>query len=119
MTAAEHWAVERERHRFARLFEHGKIKTAFEKLPKRIKERIGTSPSELDRKAANALESIAREFVALQEDRHSAGYDNSKVWSYTEAEDVITRAHDIYLLWNTIRDTPLAQSYLLDMMGGR
>jgi len=82
-------------------------------------ERIAASPSEPDLKAANALEFIAREFVALQEERHSADYDNAKVWSYTEAEDVITRAHDIYPMWNTVRDSPLAQSYSLDVMGGR
>jgi hypothetical protein len=41
MAAAEHWAVEKERHRFARLFDHGKIKTASGNLPGRIKERLG------------------------------------------------------------------------------
>jgi hypothetical protein len=46
-------------------------------------------------------------------------YDNSMVWSYTEAENAITRAQTLYIRWNTVRNTPLAQSYLLDMMGGR
>lgn len=119
MTAAEHWAVEKERHRFARLFDHGKIKTASGNLPGRIKERLGASPSEQDSRAAGALEFVAREFVALQQLRHRADYDNSKVWSYTEVENAITRAHDLYLTWNTVRNTSMAQSYLLDMMGGR
>jgi hypothetical protein len=65
------------------------------------------------------LNSLLASFVALQEDRHSADYDNLKVWSRTEVEDIIARAHDIYLTWNTVRHTPLAQSFLLDMMGGR
>lgn len=119
ITAAEHWAVEKERHRFARLFDHGKIKTASGNLPGRIKERLGASPSEQDSKAAGALEFVAREFVALQQLRHRADYDNSKVWSYTEVENAITRAHDLYLTWNTVRNASMAQSYLLDMMGGR
>jgi hypothetical protein len=117
MTAAEHWVVKNDRHRFARLFEHNKIKTASVNLPNRLKERLGNLPSEQDRKIADALTFIAGEFIALQQDRHSADYDNSKVWSYTEVENAITRAQVLYLKWNTVRNTPMAQSYLLDMMG--
>ena len=119
MTAAEHWAVKNDRHRFARLFEHNRIKTASVSLPNRLKERLGDVPSEQDRKTTDALTFIAGEFIALQQDRHSADYDNSKVWSYTEVENAITRAQILYLKWNTVRNTPMAQSYLLDMMGGR
>jgi len=65
------------------------------------------------------LGAIAKEFVALQQDRNSADYDNSRVWSYTEVENVILRAHNLYIRWNTISRTPLAESYLLDMLGGK
>lgn len=40
-TAAESWAVGRERHRFARLFEHGRLRTASLALPGKLKERLG------------------------------------------------------------------------------
>jgi uncharacterized protein (UPF0332 family) len=119
MTAAESWAVGRERHRFARLFEHGRLRTASLALPGRLKERLGSNPSPDDRKSANTLGAIAKEFVALQEDRNSADYDNSRVWSYTEVENVILRAHGLYMRWNTGAKTPLAESYILDMLGGR
>jgi hypothetical protein len=85
----------------------------------RLKERLGGSPSPQDRQTADTLRFIAGEFVSLRQDRHTADYDNSAVWSYTEVENAITRAHTLYIHWNTVRDTPLAQSYLLDMMGGR
>jgi hypothetical protein len=119
MTAAKHWAIVADRNRFARLFEHNKIKKASMDLPNRLKERLGVSPSPQDRKTADALIFIAREFVALQQVRHTADYDNSKMWSYTEVENAITRPHTLYIRWNTVRYTPMAQSYLLDMMGGR
>ena len=119
MTAAEHWAITADRNRFARLFEHNKIKAASVNLPNRLRERLGSSPSPQDRTTAEALILIAGEFVSLQQDRHIADYDNSKTWSYSEVVDAITRAHTLYIRWNTVRNTPIAQSYLLDMMGGR
>ena len=119
MTAAESWAVGRERHRFARLFEHGKLKNASLALPAKLKERLGNNASPDDQKTADILGAIAKDFVALQQDRNSADYDNSRTWSYTEVEDVILRAHDLYLAWNTVSKTPLAESYFLDMLGGQ
>ena len=95
MTPAEHWAIAANRNRFARLFEHNKVKSASVNLPNRLKERLGASPSPQDRKTADVLIFIADEFVALQQERHTADYDNSKVWSYTEVEDAILRAHTL------------------------
>lgn len=119
VTAAESWAVGRERHRFARLFEHGKLKTASLALPGKLKERLGNSASLDDQKTADKLADIAKEFVALQQDRNSADYDNSRVWSYTEVENVIMRAQGLYTGWITVSKTPLAESYLLDLLGGK
>jgi hypothetical protein len=119
MTAAESWAVGRERHRFARLFEHGKLRSASLALPGKLKERLGGNASADQQKIADTLGAIAKEFVALQQERNSADYDNSRAWSYTEVEDVISRAHDLYLSWDTVSKTPFAESYLLDMLGGK
>jgi hypothetical protein len=119
LTAAESWAVGRERHRFARLFEHGRLRAASLALPGKLKERLGNNASPDDQKTADTLGVIAREFVALQQDRNSADYDNSRVWSYTEVENVVVRAHDLYMDWDTVSKTPFAESYLLDMLGGK
>ena len=72
-----------------------------------------------DQKTADTLATIAKNFVALQQDRNSADYDNSRVWSYTEVEDVILRAHALYVGWIRVSKTPFAESYLLDMLGGK
>jgi len=119
MTAAESWAVGRERHRFARLFEHGRLRAASLALPSKLKERLGANASTDDQKTADTLSAIAKEFVALQQDRNSADYDVSRVWSYTEVENVILRAHDLYLDWDRVSKTAFAESYLLDMLGGK
>jgi len=119
MTAAESWAVGRERHRFARLFEHGRLKTASLALLGKLKERLGDNASPDDQKTADTLAAIAKDFVALQQDRNSADYDNSRAWSYTEVDNVILRAHGLYIGWNTVSKTPLAESYLLDLLGGK
>src|SRR5580698_4499093 len=55
MTAAESWVVGRERHRFARLFEHGKLRTASLNLPGKLKDRLGNNASADDQKTANTL----------------------------------------------------------------
>ena len=88
-------------------------------LPGKLKERLGNTASPDDLRIADTLGAIAKDFVALQQDRNSADYDNSRVWSYTEVENVIVRAHDLYIHWNTVYKTPLAESYLLDMLGGK
>jgi hypothetical protein len=80
---------------------------------------LGSNALPDDQRTADTLSAVAKEFVALQQDRNSADYDNSRVWSYTEVEDVITRAHDLYLRWNTVRRTPFAESFFLDMLGGK
>jgi hypothetical protein len=119
MTAAESWAVGRERHRFARLFEHGKLRAASLALPGKLKERLGDNASPDDQKTGDTLGAVAKEFVGLQQDRNSADYDNSRVWSYTEVENVILRADGLYISWDTVSRTPLAESYHLDMLGGK
>jgi len=119
MTAAESWAVAADRVRFARLFEHGKMRNASNGLPGKISQRLGAAPSPKDVAIGDELKSISREFVALQDDRHIADYDNAKVWSYTEVERIILRAHDLYLRWERLAKTPQAMAYLLDMLGGK
>jgi hypothetical protein len=119
MTAAESWTVDRERHRFARLFEHGRLKAASLGLHGKFKDRLGNNASADDQQTADTLTYIAKEFVALQQDRNIADYDNSRKWSYAEVDAVILRARNLYVAWNAVSRTPLAESFLLDMLGGK
>lgn len=55
----------------------------------------------------------------LQQARNTADYDNSKVWSRTEAYEAIIQAEEALTAWMDIRETERAQDYLFDLMGSR
>src|SRR6266704_2790378 len=62
------WAVERQRSILARTFEHGKMKGICDDVLKAVKSG-GSVPSELN--------TIAHNFIQLQQHRHAADYDNA------------------------------------------
>jgi len=62
---------------------------------------------------------VAESFVKLQQARHTADYDNSKVWSRAEVWEVILDARIALASWSNIREHEIAQEYLLDLMGSR
>jgi hypothetical protein len=117
--ASENWSSARQRHRFARLFDHGRMKACCSGLEGRLKLRLGDHPSPEDVDTAASLKSIADAFVRLQQDRHTADYDNSKIWARTEVYEVIYQAKTAAATWVTIRDREMAQDYLLDMLGAK
>ena len=69
------WAVERQRSILARTFEHGKMKGICDEVLKSVKGG-GSFPPELN--------TVAHNFIQLQQHRHTADYDNSKQWSRTD-----------------------------------
>jgi len=97
--AALNWRHERQRHDFARMFDHGRMRSASESR-KTLEEPIGV---------------VAKSFLKLQEARHKADYDNSKVWSRTEVWEMIAVAQDAMAFWSDIREKEIAQDYLLDL----
>lgn len=108
--AAQNWKHQSQRDRFARLFDHGRMKTC--------SSRVSSRPLSVD-PAATDLKLVADSFVKLQQARHTADYDNSHVWSRTQVWDVICEAGDAMAAWSNIRETDIAQDYLLDLMGSR
>jgi uncharacterized protein (UPF0332 family) len=116
-SAAERWDVPVQRARFARLFNHGKMHEASKSLNSRLKERLGSSPSRQDLEIAEALKNVASAFITLQQLRHTADYDDSKIWSYTEVERILLEANETSITWGSIKNSTLAADYLLDMLG--
>ena len=57
--------------------------------------------------------------MKLQQARHTADYDNSKVWSRTEVYEMIFLAKNAVAAWSNIREKEMGQEYLLDLMGTR
>jgi len=112
--AAQNWKHPSQRSRFARMFDHGRMKTCSSKTSSlQLPKDSAKIPTAAD------LKLVAGSFVILQQARHTADYDNSKVWSRTEVYEVINRAEYAMAVWMEIREKEMAQDYLLDLMGTR
>lgn len=112
--AAQNWKHASQRDRFARLFDHGRMKTCSSKV---VSRPLPVNPAEVP--VAEDMRLVADSFVKLQQARHTADYDNSRVWSRTQVYEMIALVTDAKAAWLRIREEGLAQEYLLDLMGGR
>ena len=112
--AAENWKHQSQRDRFARMFDHGRMKTCSLKLSSRP---LPVDPAEI--LIAADLKLIADSFVELQQARQTADYDKSKVWSRTQVWEMIAQAEGAMAAWSNIREKRIAQDYLLDLLGTR
>ena len=112
--AAQNWKHQSHRIRFARMFDHGRMKACSSKVS------AGPLPDDPTEKlVATDLKLVAKLFVSLQSDRHSADYDNSRIWSRTDVHETITLAQNAITAWMAIRENAIAQDYLFDLMGTR
>jgi hypothetical protein len=112
--AAQNWKHKSQRDRFARMFEHGRMKTSSSRISSRP---LPVDPLEIP--IAADLKLVADSFVKLQQARHTADYDSSRVWSRTQVWDVIVEAENAITAWSNIRAREMAQDYLLDLLGTR
>jgi hypothetical protein len=76
----------------------------------RLKMRLRANPSLEDLDTTSGLKALADAFMRLQQDRHAVDYD-----SY----EVIYLAQTATATWMTLRNTEMAQDYLLDMLGAK
>lgn len=61
------------------------------------------------------LNTVAHNFIQLQQHRHTADYDNSKQWSRTDVLNVLTLATDAFSAWQAISSLDAAQDFLLQL----
>jgi hypothetical protein len=61
------------------------------------------------------LNTVAHNFIQLQQHRHTADYDISKQWSRTDVLNVRTLATDAFTAWRAISTQDAAQGYLLQL----
>ena len=112
--AAGNWKNINQQVRFARMFDHGKMKSASSKISNR---KALPDPALVT--IFDNLKLVADNFVTLQQQRHSADYDNSKIWSRTQVFEAIIQAQDAMKAWMIIRSDGMAQDFLFDFLGGR
>jgi uncharacterized protein (UPF0332 family) len=65
------------------------------------------------------LRSVAEAFVELQEERHTADYNNHKQWTFKEVETLLSTAARAFRNWLSVRTHPMAGNYLLSMLLGK
>lgn len=61
---------------------------------------------------------MAAAFVLLQEARHEADYDNSKIWFSSDVLGLIADTREAFENWTAIRINPAANEYLLSLLIG-
>lgn len=104
----------------ARLFEHGKMKSASEKQFAACNRILNSSPplaigAELD--CVRQLLQVTDAFLRAQQQRHVADYDNARIWRRVEVLSHIDNVTGAFQIWREIRDLPIAQDYLLSLLG--
>ena len=106
--AVSQWSVERQRSILARTFDHGKMKSICE-------DHLKSFYSSGQLSSGVQLKNVAQTFVQLQEQRHTADYDNAFIWSKTNAIGAIDTVSRAFGDWRAIRDQDAAQDYLLQL----
>jgi uncharacterized protein (UPF0332 family) len=118
--ATLNWKRVEYRDALARVFEHGKMKSACRKKMGELTASYKTnrrSGSELT--VAQHLYRVAETFVEAQNNRHAADYDNSRVWARTEVVAEIESLANAFESWRAIRNESVAQAFLVSLFGGK
>jgi uncharacterized protein (UPF0332 family) len=114
--SAERWNGSREaRLGLERAFKHSNMKEISEAVWKGSWKTWGTPQLTVP----TELKQLANAFVVLQEARHLADYDNTKIWTSTEVDSRLTQARSAFQNWQKIRSDPAAHEYLLALLIGK
>ncbi len=111
--ASQRWLGSPEaRYGLERAFDHGQMKRASNQFRGTTwHDWFGTSqqvPAEVRR--------VASTFVDLQEERHTADYDNPEQWSLIEVQAILNTAQAAFQDWESIHMDQMAGNYLLAML---
>lgn len=104
--AVSHWTVERQRSVIARTFEHDRMKKVCTDVAERAKS---------DQSFPRELNTVTLAFIQLQQQRHTADYDNATTWTRTDVEQVLVATLDAFTAWKIICNHDAAQDFLLNL----
>jgi uncharacterized protein (UPF0332 family) len=116
--ATKNWKKAAQRPLLARVFEHGRMRTACEKKLTDLNTfmRSHPAPPAGQRAVAQHLHTVVSTFIGAQQQRHTADYDNSKPWTRTEVLTQIANVARAFESWHKIRREDLAQDYLIFLL---
>jgi uncharacterized protein (UPF0332 family) len=107
-----HWRLDSSRDALGRMFEHSVMKKASRKISDdKLYPFAGENPTVVQK-----LRSVARVFVELQDQRHVADYDNTRIWTDTEALEQVEKAVKAFNDWLSIEHHTIAQDYLVSLL---
>jgi hypothetical protein len=118
--ATLNWGRSELRSELGRVFEHGKMKSASTekraKLDAQFKKNPAPSP---ELTVFKHLHTVADTFIQAQQRREEADYDTGKEWTQTDVLKLIAAVADAFDSWKAIREEPVAQAYLVALLGKR
>ena len=107
-----HWSLDSSRDGLARMFEHRVMAKAAERiLDAKLFPFSGQDPA-----VVRQLRTVAKAFGRLQDERHTADYDNAKSWTQLEALDEVKTAVRAFSAWHSIKNEKIAQDYLVSLL---
>ena len=116
--ASLNWARIELRSALSRIFEHGKMKNASKRAVDDLNAYFKGHPADTPERSVNGnLLTIANTFIQAQQRRNDADYDTSKEWTRVDVSTQIASVSAAFDSWNIIRDEPVAQAYLVSLLG--
>lgn len=95
-----------------RAFDHTSMKSASNRLQDtRQFPFTGEDP-----KTVSHLRYVAKTFAQLQEQRHTADYDNAKSWTKTDALSQVVSVQQAFRAWKKVCNERIAQAYLISLL---
>jgi len=76
-------------------------------------------PDDSERAVLSSLELVASSFVRAQQRRNQADYNVGLEWTHTEVIREIEPAEKAFEAWARIREEPMAQAYLVSLLGSK
>jgi uncharacterized protein (UPF0332 family) len=118
--ATLNWRRPELRSELGRVFEHGKMKNASVEKRSVLNADFGKNPAPTrELVISKHLHTVADTFIQVQQKRNDADYDTGKEWTQTDVLTQIDAVSAAFENWRAIRDEPVAQAYLVSLLGKR
>jgi uncharacterized protein (UPF0332 family) len=118
--ATLNWGRAELRPELGRVFGHGKMKTASVERRSELEAHFKKNPPEGRELAVfKHLHTVAQTFIQVQHRREEADYDTGKEWTHTDVLAQIVAVGAAFESWKAIREEPVAQAYLVSLLGKR
>jgi uncharacterized protein (UPF0332 family) len=111
--ATRNWERPEHRSELGRVFDHGKMKNAS------IQKRAAVERGRKSDPVSASLFEVTNTFVNMQQRRNLADYSTAEHWDRTDALDYIAEVAAAFESWKSIREEPIAQAYLVSLLGAR